>query len=105
MTSVSVWVWKCVPASLEIGAQLEEVVDLAVEGDGELSVLGEHGLAPAPRGVEDGQALVGEPERTLLIVPLVVRPPVSQADAHRPQLARSRRPARTEIVDPRDAAH
>ncbi len=94
-----------VPASFEIGAQLEEVVDLAVEGDGELPVLGEHGLAPASRGVEDGQALMGEPERTFLIEALVVRPPVGQAGAHRPQLTRSRRPPRTEIVDPRDATH
>ena len=96
----SVW-----PRASSSRAQLEEVVDLAVEGDGELAVLGEHRLAPAPGEVEDGQPLVGEPQRALVEEALVVRPAVGEAGRPWPAARSVDRPPRAEVVDARDAAH
>ena len=56
---------EAVPARLELGAELPEVVDLPVADDLDARVVGRHRLARRVAQIDDGQAPVREPDRAL----------------------------------------
>ncbi len=51
---------EAVAGGFQFQAQLGEVVDGSVEGDADVTVFGEHGLAAGFTQIEDGQAAVSE---------------------------------------------
>ena len=72
MTSVSLLVWKTWPSGLQLGDQLLEVVDLAVEDDDHRAVFVEQRLL-AGGDVDDRQAPVAEADAGLDVQAAFVR--------------------------------
>ena len=70
-----------VPGGFQLGAQLHEVVDLAVEHDDDAAVLVEHGLAAALQ-VDDGQPPMPQSYLLVHIKALAVRPAVGNQVCH-----------------------
>ncbi len=88
--------------------QLAEIVDLAVEDDGEAPVGGGHRLRPGRREVEDREPAVGKQQAAVGRAPeaLAVRPAPRERGVNARQLlrVRRRRLGRT-TINPADAAH
>jgi hypothetical protein len=72
---------KAVPLPDQGGPQLAEIVDLAVQDDGEPTVVAHDRLLPR-REIDDGEPAVGEPDGTVPERPLSVGPAVGEAAAH-----------------------
>ncbi len=87
-------------ARLELAAELDEVVDLAVGGEHERAI--DHRLVAALE-VDDREARLQEPERPGLMHAEVVGPTVGQRGAHTPQ--RALVGAAVSCEDACDAAH
>jgi predicted DCC family thiol-disulfide oxidoreductase YuxK len=81
ITSVSLRVWKRWPRAFELGHQLLEVVDLAVEDHGHRAVFVEQGLLPAGK-VDDGQTAVRQRDARLKVISALVRPTVKLDVVH-----------------------
>jgi hypothetical protein len=73
---------EAVAGRLQLGAQLAEVVDLAVVGEDQAPVLGRHGLLAGGRQVDDREAPVAEADRPIAEVAFGVRPAVHQGVRH-----------------------
>ena len=89
----------------ELRAEVEEVVDLAVEGDAELARGIEHRLMSGRREVDDRQAAVSKPDATVGGPPesRVIRTAMGHGVAHR--LQRQRLGDRRSGEDSDDSAH
>ena len=69
-------------APLQVLPDLAEIVDFAVEHDGQPAVGGPHRLAPGGREVDDRQSPVAEPDRPLAVQTLVVRSAMNKCISH-----------------------
>ena len=76
-----------VPAGLQIRAEIPIIVDLAVEHDPDRSVLVRERLM-APREVDDAEPPHPEAHRAVYIDAVIIRTPVGDRLAHRPDDAR-----------------
>ena len=72
---------EAVPPRLQVPAQLGEVVDLAVDHRPDGAVLVGHGLVPAGRQVDDGQAPVPQHHRPVVVIPSASGPRWARAAA------------------------
>ena len=102
--------WKRWPLRDELFAQRQVVVDLAVEGDGDLGVVAAvHRLGAVGRQIDDRQAPVAERDRAFEEVAVAVRAAVGDDVSHPAQqrLATGvlRRTLRVAIYEATDAAH
>src|SRR5262249_390443 len=91
---------------LELGAEVEEVVDLAVEDERHGAVVGGEGLVAGARQIEDRQPPVGEADAPPVVEPraAVVGTAVGDGGAGALEPGGIDRPA-VEAEDAGDAAH
>ena len=92
-----------VPGGLQLGADLQEVVDLPVEEERVGAPLALHGLVTAGE-IDDGETPVGEPRLAEHGDPLVVRTPMAQERRHALEGGAFRRSG-LQLDNSGDAAH
>jgi len=90
--------------ALEVAAELDVVVDLAVVGDPEAPLGEAHRLVTCGRRVDDAQAPVGQADSAVQVDAVPVRAAVNEAGAHAFERGLVDRLARP-LPDPGDAAH
>ena len=90
--------------SLELGAQLPEVVDLAAEAEYEAAVLGAHRLLARGRGVDYREAAVAQPEGPVREGARTVRAAMGDRLGHRLDVGQGGRLA-FKVLDSRYPAH
>jgi hypothetical protein len=95
---------EAVAAPLELGAQLVEIVDLAVEDHRHRPVFIEHGLV-AGGEVDDGQPAVTQPDPAPEMHAVGVGASMRHHGGHAPDQLRIYWIPRIDVGDSRDAAH
>ena len=88
----------------QLRAQFSEIVNLAVEHDGDRAVLVEHRLMPA-RDVDHRKAAMAEPDMRLDMKPVPIRAAMRQCGGHAPQQRRVNRGTAGRVENAGQAAH
>ncbi len=87
-----------VAGRLELRAQLLEVEDLAVEGDGVTAAIVGEGLVPRRAGVDDAQAAMAQHGVPLAVGAFIIRAAMRQAGQRFADAVIDRGPAAAEVV-------
>src|SRR5881296_713768 len=91
--------------SLEFGAQLPEVVNLAVVGDPDVRARVLHRLVPAWTEINDREPTVAKPDAARYVQALVIGTAMRDQVGHRLDKASVDRTAGREVVASNDPAH
>src|SRR5260221_11644836 len=93
-----------IATALQLGAELPEIVDLAIENDPDFLRTVRHGLMPSSQ-VDNREASEAESERTGKIIPLVIRSPMGDRPCHPGDGFRANRLLTDKVKLAADSAH